>query len=118
MDVFCSKIFHLSLALRVPILESMNAKRMLAALAVLLFIGLTASAVQIVSVDWNAGLGVVEVGLDSFPNWGSWRMLVDGIKVSMEGGNGKPVVRPNGPYPGNPTGLFIVLGVRVLGVYQ
>ena len=89
------------------ILEGMNTKRTLGILVVLVVIGLTASAVQITSVDWNAGLGVVEVMLDSFPNWGGWRMIADGIEVPMEGGNGKPVVRPNGPYPGNPSGLFI-----------
>ncbi|MBU1049115.1 right-handed parallel beta-helix repeat-containing protein, partial [Candidatus Bipolaricaulota bacterium] len=85
----------------------MNAKPLLAALGALLLLASAASAVQIVTVDWNAGLGVIEVGLDSFPNWGGWRMLVDGVEVSMEGGDGNPVARPNGPYPGNPSGLFI-----------
>ena len=85
----------------------MNMKRTLGILVALVVIGLTANAVQITSVDWNAGLSVMEVSLDSFPNWGGWRMLVDGLEVSMEGGNGNPVARPNGPYPGNPTGLFI-----------
>jgi Right handed beta helix region len=99
--------FRLPSRSQMPILRSMNMKRMLATLVALVAIGLTANAVQITSVDWNAGLGVIEVGLDSFPSWGGWRMLVDGLEVSMEGGNGNPVARPNRPYPGSPTGLFI-----------
>ncbi|MBE0634646.1 hypothetical protein IH601_01425, partial [Candidatus Bipolaricaulota bacterium] len=104
------------------ILRRMNAKRLFAASMLLTLMSLSAGAVQITSVDWNTGLGVINVGLDSFPNWGGWRMLVDGLEVSMEGGRLAPFaslsngpigdwagifVCPNGPYPGNPSGLFI-----------
>ena len=65
----------------------MNAKRMLATLGALVLLAFSASAVQIVSVDWNAGLGVIEVGLDSFATWGGGGGLAwDGSAFWVPGG--------------------------------
>ncbi|MBN1858398.1 right-handed parallel beta-helix repeat-containing protein [Candidatus Bipolaricaulota bacterium] len=88
-------------------LVSMGVKRLMAVLAVLFFVSLSAGAVEILSVDWNAGLGVMVVELDAFPAWGGWRMWVDGVEVPMEGGDGQPVVRPSAPLDQHPSGLFI-----------
>ena len=88
-------------------LVSMSAKRWMAVLAVLFFVSLSAGSVEILSVDWNAGLGVMVVELDAFPAWGGWRMWVDGVEIPMEGGDGQPVVRPNAPLDQHPTGLLI-----------
>ena len=85
----------------------MNAKQWIAVLAVVLLVGLSAGAVEILSVDWDAGLGVIVVRFDAFPTWGDWRMWVDGVEIPMEGGDGRLVVRPNAPLDEHPTGVFV-----------
>jgi len=73
----------------------------------LVLLPLTASATQVTTVEWNAGLGVMVVRFDAFPDWGGWRMLIDGVEVPMEGGDGNPVARPNAPIDRGPTGLYV-----------
>lgn len=65
------------------------------------------SAINITNVSWNSDLKVIEVTLDEFTNWGEWTMYVDGKEMPMEGGVGKPIVRPNATLENLPTGLFI-----------
>ncbi len=69
--------------------------------------GLTAGAVEITSIEWDSSAGVMVVHLEPFPAWGGWRMLVNGVEVPMEGGDGHPVVRPNAPLDQSPTALLI-----------
>ena len=88
-------------------LHTMRVGRLLAVSGGLLLFSFCVGAVEIVSIDWDDGLGVIVVELDTFPSWGGWRMLVDGAEAPMEGGAGRPVVRPNAPTDQNPTGLFI-----------
>ena len=65
-------------------------------------------ATEITDVSWDGTMGVITITFDRFPRvWGEWNMYVDGIEVDMEGGSGRPVVRPNAPLDGNPTGLIV-----------
>lgn len=64
-------------------------------------------AIKITDVFWNSNSGTIEVILSGFSSWGDWKMYVDGKEIPMEGGNGKPVVRPNAELSNNPTGLII-----------
>ena len=50
---------------------------------------------------------IIEITFNRFPSWGNWKMYVDGKEVSMEGGAGNPVVRPNTALDKPPTGLYI-----------
>jgi len=65
------------------------------------------SAIKITNMSWNPNPGVIEVSINEFTSWGDWTMYVDGTKVSMEGGAGNPVVRPNAELEDSPTGLLI-----------
>lgn len=71
-------------------------------------LGHTAQSVRIIDVRWVAAMNVIEILLDSWPGvWPGWRVYVDGVEISMEGGPGKPVIRPNAPLAKPPTGLFV-----------
>jgi len=85
----------------------MTLRKVLVACAVAAVISAAAAGTEILSVEWDPGLGVIVVRLDAFPSWGGWRMLVDGAEITMEGGDGYPVVRPNAPLDEGATGLFI-----------
>ena len=66
----------------------------------------TDPAVEITNISWLSP-GIIEVTLNRFPSWGNWKMYIDGKEVSIEGGAGNPVVRPNMALDMPPTGLFI-----------
>lgn len=74
----------------------------------LVLLGQTPQSVKIVDVRWCADMNVIEILLDSWPGvWPGWRAYLDGIEIPMEGGAGKPVIRPNVPLSKPPTGLFV-----------
>jgi len=73
-----------------------------------LLLGQTSPSVKIVDVRWCADMHVIEILLDSWPGvWPGWRAYLDGVEIPMEGGTGKPVIRPNAPLSKPPTGLFV-----------
>jgi len=63
-------------------------------------------ATEITDISWDSNLNVIRITLDIFPSWGGWRMYLDGKEISMEGGEGNPVIRPNAPVD-EATGLFV-----------
>jgi hypothetical protein len=64
--------------------------------------------IQITDMFWNSDMKVIEIILDPFPStWGNWTMYIDGEKLSMEGGPGNPVIRPNASLDELPTGLLV-----------
>jgi len=65
----------------------------------------TTPAIKITDVSWHSK--IIEITFNRFPSWGNWTMYVDGKEVSMEGGAGNPVVRPNMAFDKSPTGLYI-----------
>lgn len=65
----------------------------------------TTPAIKITDVSWHDK--IIEITFNRFPSWGNWKMYVDGKEVSMEGGAGNPVVRPNMALDKPPTGLYI-----------
>lgn len=68
----------------------------------------TVQATEITDVVWYSDVKVIEITLDTFPStWGNWTMYVDGKEISMEGGVGNPVIRPNAPLEEPPTGLIV-----------
>ena len=68
----------------------------------------TVQATEITDVSWIFDMRVIEITLDAFPStWGNWTMYVDGEEMPVEGGVGKPVVRPNAALDKPPTGLLI-----------
>ncbi len=73
-------------------------------------------AIKITDVSWNLDLEVIEVTLSQFSDWGGWKMYVDGKEIPLEGGAGKPVVRPNAELENNPTGLYIGTDPWVTGL--
>ena len=87
----------------------MRTKRIMYLLVlVLLVASFTASATEIEEVRWDSGMEVIEILLGAFPaSWDNWRMYVNGVEIPIEGGVGKPVVRPNAPLNERPTGLFV-----------
>jgi len=51
---------------------------------------------------------VIAISLDAWPaTWPGWTIYVNGVEMPMEGGEGKPVVRPNAPVSQPPTGLIV-----------
>ncbi|GAG64916.1 unnamed protein product, partial [marine sediment metagenome] len=68
----------------------------------------TAQATEITDVFWHFDMRIIEITLDAFPSTlDNWTMYVDDEEVPMEGGPGKPVIRPNAPLEQPPTGLII-----------
>jgi uncharacterized protein YuzB (UPF0349 family) len=64
--------------------------------------------IKITDVFWNSNQKIIEITLDPCPStWSNWTMYIDGEEVSMEGGSGNPVIRPNAPLDKPPTGLII-----------
>ncbi len=64
--------------------------------------------IKITDMFWDSDMKIIEITLDPFPStWGNWIMYVDGEEVSMEGGYGNPIVRPNAPLDESPTGLIV-----------
>jgi hypothetical protein len=82
-------------------------RRLMVGCLILIAIGVAAAAVQITSIDWDGGAGVIVVHLEPFPAWGAWRMYVNGVSVDMEGGAGNLVARPNAPLDQHPTALLV-----------
>jgi len=64
------------------------------------------AATRITDVLWVAEDGFIEVLLDPFTEFDGWTMYVNGAPVSMDGGAGGVVVRPNAPIAAA-TGVFI-----------
>jgi len=64
-------------------------------------------SIKIIDVSWDSSSGIIEITLNIFPTWGNWTMYVDGEEISMEGGAGNPIIRPNAPLDKPPTGLII-----------
>lgn len=68
----------------------------------------TAYATEITNVFWDSNKQIISVSLDMFPTvWPGWKMYVDGVELPMEGGSGKPVVRPDAALSAPPTGLVV-----------
>ena len=68
----------------------------------------TIQATEITDMNWISNMAIIEIVLDRFPStWGDWVMYIYGEKIPMEGGTGKPVIRPNAPLDAPPTGLII-----------
>jgi hypothetical protein len=66
------------------------------------------SAPSITNVTWDYGDHFIKIGIAPWPKlWSSWKMLVDGVGVSMDGETGDPVVRPNAPLDQPPDGLIV-----------
>jgi hypothetical protein len=66
------------------------------------------TATTITGVTWEPGLGVIHIGVDSWPaTWPGWRLYLNGSELPMEGGERKPVVRPDAAVSQPPTGLFV-----------
>ena len=64
--------------------------------------------IHITDMFWVPDDKVIEITLNQFPStWGDWTMYIDGEKLSMEGGTGKPVVAPNADLDEPPTGLYV-----------
>ena len=85
----------------------MRTRGFIAACVLVCLASATAIGAQITAVEWDQNLGVMIVRFDAFPTWGGWRMIVDQAEVPMEGGDGRPVVRPNAPTAQYPTGVYI-----------
>jgi hypothetical protein len=67
-----------------------------------------ANGTEITQVAWDPDLRVIHILLDAWPGrWGGWRFFLDGAELPMEGGIGKPVIRPDAPLDQPPTGLFV-----------
>lgn len=64
-------------------------------------------SIKITDVSWDSDMRIIEITLNEFPSWGNWTMYIDGKEMSMEGGPGKPVIRPNAPLDEPPIGLII-----------
>jgi len=63
---------------------------------------------QIVDVYWDPELHAIHVLLDSWPGvWDGWKAYLNGQEIPMEGGPGRPVIRPDAPLSQPPTGLLI-----------
>jgi len=63
--------------------------------------------IKITDMSWDSSMKIIGITLDPWPStWGNWTMYIDGEEVPMEGGLGKPVVRPNAPLDESPTGLI------------
>jgi hypothetical protein len=66
------------------------------------------SDILITDVTWDADTQIIRIEFDYWPGvWGGWKLYVDGLEISMEGGEGKPVIRPNAPLDQPPTGLIV-----------
>ena len=67
-----------------------------------------APTIKITNVSWDSYHEIIEITLNKFPSWDTWKLYIDGEEIPMEGGVGNPVTRPNGPV-GQPqtTGLII-----------
>ena len=79
-----------------------------AALALLSLYAVIGTAAEIVEVRWEADIGVIHIILDSWPGvWDGWRFFLNGVEIPMEGGWGRPVIRPDAPLSQPPTGLFV-----------
>ena len=64
--------------------------------------------IQITDMFWDSNTKIIEITLDPFPStWGNWTMYIDSEKLSMEGGPGNPVIRPNASLDELPTGLVV-----------
>lgn len=62
----------------------------------------------ITDVIWDPDMHIIHIELDSWPGvWDGWRMFLDGSELPMEGGVGKPVIRPDAPLSKPPTGLLV-----------
>ncbi len=62
----------------------------------------------ITDVTWDPDMHIIHIELDPWPGiWNGWRMYLDGAEVPMEGGMGKPVIRPDAPLSKPPTGLIV-----------
>jgi len=65
-------------------------------------------ATEIIDVTWDPDMHIIHIELDSWPGvWGGWRMYLDGTELPMEGGPGRPVIRPDAPLDQPPTGLIV-----------
>jgi len=76
-------------------------------------------AVKIVDVQWvpHNG-GYLNVIFDSFPAWNGgngWKFYLDGVELPMDGGPGKPCIRPNGAVD-SATGVYIATEPWVTGL--
>ena len=64
--------------------------------------------IHITDMFWVPDDKVIEITLNQFPStWGDWTMYINGEKLSMEEGTGKPVVAPNADLDDSPTGLYV-----------
>jgi len=64
--------------------------------------------IKITDMSWDSKMKIIGITLEPFPPaWDNWKMYVDGEEVSMEGGSGNPVIRPNAPLDESPTGLIV-----------
>jgi len=69
---------------------------------------LLGSATTITGVTWDSDMHVIHITLDSWPgSWEGWKFYLNGVEIPMEGGAGKPVIRPDAPLFQPPTGLIV-----------
>jgi len=62
----------------------------------------------ITDITWDPDRHIIHIDLNSWPGvWDGWRMYLDGTEILMEGGPGKPVIRPDAPLERPPTGLIV-----------
>jgi len=65
-------------------------------------------ATKITDVTWDPDMHIIHIELDSWPGvWDGWKMYLDGEELPMEGGLGRPVIRPDAPLDRPPTGLIV-----------
>ena len=64
--------------------------------------------IKITNMSWDSNMKIIGITLDPCPStWSNWTMYIDGEEVSMEGGSGNPVIRPNASLDESPTGLIV-----------
>ena len=64
--------------------------------------------IKITNMSWDSNMKIIGITLDPCPStWSNWTMYIDGEEVSMEGGSGNPVIRPNAFLDESPTGLIV-----------
>ena len=62
---------------------------------------------SITGMSWDQKEGTLSISIHPWPDVWPWQVFLDGQKIPNEGGNGKPVFRPDAPLDQSPTGLLV-----------